>query len=751
MFFLSIFLILQVAFSNVSGKPAGIELIGQDSFDAKSLYYRTSSLTLDEVEGLLDQTVDERERVELLLFYLKRQFKFDISIGLDRAREALYLARKLGLKLHESIALSNVATSSCLYIANEQAHMYADSALRISREIGEGSLESSIYYTKYLIDFVNDNHVAGVENLLKCIDLAEKHGSKYQRNERRLRLVRLAIRRKHTVLAQTQLNKLKSEDLDLDNQVMYLIYQGQWHSLQGQQDSAKKFFENAVALRFDFETSFELGKWYNRNDLTDSAIYFLEEGIALMDPRQSYIAERYMELADLYERNGDKKLSEVYMKKRIEESKRLMERNTEALNYSELADFYVRHDQLDSAYKYARKSYDMANKYNFGTSILASTRILSYLTETQGQFEQANAFLKEYLEQTELKNTLLVAEQLKKAEMDAKIDYWIEVGAEKIKRAEQLRNLIIIITGLLLLLFLAILFMFLGKRKALTIQEALNTKVLEQNAKITQQGVELKEANADLSESNDRLEKKVTERTRELKETNEKLTNYSSRLEEYANITAHNLRGPLVNIIGLTNIYDSNDSERSKNNKLINMISKSAGEIDDVVRELNELLDLERGEQIRKEKISVTHLITDLEAWIKKKARHAEVSFTGSTSLNEVYSIRPYLERTLRELLINSYHYRNLDRSLDINLTIEDKSSGIMEIKVKDNGLGIDIDKYGTAIFELNQRFHERNGRGVGLYLVKRQVEAMQGSVSVNSEPGEGACFTVALPQDAWA
>ncbi|MEO9805911.1 MAG: HAMP domain-containing sensor histidine kinase [Reichenbachiella sp.] len=743
---MSLFLIPQVAFSNISSKSAGVELIGQDSFEAKLLYYRTSSLTLDEVEGLLHRTVDERERLELLLFYLKRQFKFDISIGLDRAREALYLARKFGLKLHESIALSNVATSSCLYRASEEAHLYADSALWISRDIGEGSLESSIYYTKYLIDFVNDDHVAGVENLLKCIDLAEKHGSKYQRNERRLRLVRLAIRRKHTVLAQTQLNKLKSEDLELDNQVMYLIYQGQWHSMQGQQDSAKKFFEKAVALRFDFETSFELGKWYNRNDLTDSAIYFLEEGIALMDPRQSYIAERYMELADLYDRTGDKKLSEVYLKKRIEESKRLVEKNTEALNYSELADFYVRHNQLDSAYKYARKSYDMANKYDFGTSILASTRILAYLTEVQGQFEQSNAFLKEYLKQTELKNALLVTEQLKKAEMDSKIDYWIEVGAEKVKRAEQLRNLIIVITGLLLLLFLAILFMFLGKRKALTIQESLNAKVLEQNAKITQQGAALKEANTSLSESNDLLEKKVTERTRELKEANEKLTNYSARLEEYANITAHNLRGPLVNIIGLANVYDSHNSHNPKNDRLINMINKSAEEIDDVVQELNDLLDLEREEQNKKEKISVAHLITDLETWIKEKARHAEVSFTGTTSLDEVYSVRPYLERTLRELLINSYHYRDLERGLDINLTVEERAGG-MQIKVEDNGLGIDLNRHGTQIFNLNQRFHERNGRGVGLYLVKRQVEAMDGSVSVESVLGEGACFTILLPQ----
>ena len=62
----------------------------------------------------------------------------------------------------------------------------------------------------------------------------------------------------------------------------------------------------------------------------------------------------------------------------------------------------------------------------------------------------------------------------------------------------------------------------------------------------------------------------------------------------------------------------------------------------------------------------------------------------------------------------------------------------------KDNGLGIDLKRYGDRLFGLYQRFHEsKEGKGLGLYMVNSQVVTMGGKIEVESEPGKGSTFKV--------
>ena len=72
--------------------------------------------------------------------------------------------------------------------------------------------------------------------------------------------------------------------------------------------------------------------------------------------------------------------------------------------------------------------------------------------------------------------------------------------------------------------------------------------------------------------------------------------------------------------------------------------------------------------------------------------------------------------------------------------------NGRTVISVKDNGLGIDLVKYGNRLFKLNQVFHKgMNSRGVGLYITKVQVESFGGSIQVKSRENEGSEFIVTL------
>jgi len=65
---------------------------------------------------------------------------------------------------------------------------------------------------------------------------------------------------------------------------------------------------------------------------------------------------------------------------------------------------------------------------------------------------------------------------------------------------------------------------------------------------------------------------------------------------------------------------------------------------------------------------------------------------------------------------------------------------------VKDNGMGIDLEKYGNKIFGLYQRFHDnKDGKGLGLYIIKNQIEALEGKIAVESIVNKGSMFHVFL------
>jgi signal transduction histidine kinase len=70
-----------------------------------------------------------------------------------------------------------------------------------------------------------------------------------------------------------------------------------------------------------------------------------------------------------------------------------------------------------------------------------------------------------------------------------------------------------------------------------------------------------------------------------------------------------------------------------------------------------------------------------------------------------------------------------------------------VEIVYQDNGIGIDLEKYGTQVFGLYKRFHHHaDGKGLGLYMVKTQVEALNGTITIESRVNEGTRFNIQFP-----
>jgi signal transduction histidine kinase len=102
-----------------------------------------------------------------------------------------------------------------------------------------------------------------------------------------------------------------------------------------------------------------------------------------------------------------------------------------------------------------------------------------------------------------------------------------------------------------------------------------------------------------------------------------------------------------------------------------------------------------------------------------------------------------YLTSILLNLLTNAIKYRSPQRSLIITIkTHIHKDYTILSFS--DNGIGIDMQKFGHKVFGLYQRFHNNiDGKGLGLYIIKSQVDAMDGKVEVESAENEGTTFRI--------
>jgi len=110
-------------------------------------------------------------------------------------------------------------------------------------------------------------------------------------------------------------------------------------------------------------------------------------------------------------------------------------------------------------------------------------------------------------------------------------------------------------------------------------------------------------------------------------------------------------------------------------------------------------------------------------------------------------AIPVYLESILFNLISNAVKYADPDKESSIELNGGFTKEGWGWFSVTDNGLGIDLDKYGDKLFGMYKTFHDHeDSRGVGLFLIRNQIDTMDGNIHVESEPGKGSTFRVEIP-----
>lgn len=236
---------------------------------------------------------------------------------------------------------------------------------------------------------------------------------------------------------------------------------------------------------------------------------------------------------------------------------------------------------------------------------------------------------------------------------------------------------------------------------------------------------------------NQELEKRVKE-----------LANSNLELEQFAYVTSHDLQEPLRMITSFLSLleikYGSLLDDKAKN--YIGFAVDGARRMRQLILDL---LEYSRSGKIyaSAENIDLNNLLGEISSLIKKKIaeKNARITFNNLPTLKV---FKAPLQQVLLNLIENGIKYSYPDRSPILEISAYENQSEWV-ISVADNGIGIN-EEYFDKIFVIFQRLHRKEdykGTGIGLSIVKKQVESWEGRIWLESMEGVGSTFFFTIPK----
>jgi len=277
---------------------------------------------------------------------------------------------------------------------------------------------------------------------------------------------------------------------------------------------------------------------------------------------------------------------------------------------------------------------------------------------------------------------------------------------------------------------------------------------------------EIQNAQVELGELNSSLEGRVHERTEDLMQANQEI-------QRYAYIVTHDLRAPLVNIMGFTaelegalnairNYFKMEDGDNSSDDvrnqarlaveedlpEAIGFIRSSTRKMDGLI---NAILKISRDGRrpLQAEPVNLDAVIRTSGDAVQHQIAEADGKLEISVNVKDFVSDRFSIEQVIGNLFDNAVKYREPSRALELSVKAFPINRFKIGIDVSDNGRGISPEDH-ERVFELFRRSgaQDKSGEGIGLAHVRSLIRNMGGEIKVKSELGKGTTFMIRLPHD---
>lgn len=276
---------------------------------------------------------------------------------------------------------------------------------------------------------------------------------------------------------------------------------------------------------------------------------------------------------------------------------------------------------------------------------------------------------------------------------------------------------------------------------------------------------ELARSQREIATLNAGLEERVAERTEDLMQANQEI-------QRFAYIVTHDLRAPLVNIMGFTAELDAslkalqayvlNDGKPISEEQIhaarlaasedlpeaIGFIRSSTRKMDGLI---NAILKISRDgrRQLKPEEIELQPLVETITASVHHQISESDGTIKLDIRAARLITDRLSLEQILSNVVDNAIKYRNPNRPLALAVRATPEGRHMVRIEIEDNGRGI-AEQDHERIFELFRRSGQQDqaGEGIGLAHVRSLARNLGGEITVKSRLGEGSTFVLRLPSD---
>jgi PAS domain S-box-containing protein len=223
------------------------------------------------------------------------------------------------------------------------------------------------------------------------------------------------------------------------------------------------------------------------------------------------------------------------------------------------------------------------------------------------------------------------------------------------------------------------------------------------------------------------------------------LMEQNNNLRQFSFIASHNLRGPVASMLGLLNLIKPGQLDNDLT-EIFGMLQRSAVNLDVVIRDLARILEMRRDELQPREWVDLREMVQTITTALQEQIEESDAEIVlNDEAINLFLTIKSYFHSILYNLISNAIKYRSGKRRLRMEIT-SFRTASTTGFVVRDNGSGLDLNQHGNKVFGLYQRFNlETEGKGLGLYMVRSQVNILNGIVTLDSKPDEGAIFTVSF------
>lgn len=493
---------------------------------------------------------------------------------------------------------------------------------------------------------------------------------------------------------------------------------------QGNYDSADYFLTEALRIRQHLADKIGIaGTLYNQGVLMEQrgklkeALQLQLQSLSLEQElnHQVGVAWSYYGLVNLYTKLGDKNKSLQYLK--------LAEQLATELKIAEvlIGVYELKRDYLRNENKY-KESLDYALRLDALKDSIRNEKFISRFAGLQQVYE---------LQAKDAEIKLLSRERALQEE---------ELNLQKEKLNQQY-----ILGGLGLLVLLLVSAIAFTYARFYNQIKLLNRQLSEKGEEISAQAEELTESNQTISELNANLQKMVEEKSHDLMVTNQELIKHNTELLQFSYTVSHNLRGPVARLLGLSYLLNRPmaDAERSM---MLGHMTTATNELDVVLKDLSKIID------IRNELFRVRERVFLEDEWEQCKlilGEQLKEEFDFKIDFSQapyLFTIKPFIQSILYNLVSNAIKYRSPERKLSVSIKSYLRDNGTV-LTVEDNGLGFDSKAHGENIFKLYKRLHVHvEGKGLGLYLVKSQIDSLNGTITIQSGINQGTAFSIYFP-----